>query len=125
MPPTVSPTHWLKKIFRSWWGIIGIIILLLIGGWYFFGRTKTSYQFITVTKGSITETVSATGNTTPMKSVSLGFQNTGTIAHIYYNLGDNVSAGEVIAALNTGNLSAALEQAPANLAIAQANLASL
>ncbi len=103
-----------------------IALLLLGGGYWFFVRSKgTSYQFVTVTQGSITQTVSVTGNTTPVKSVALGFQNSGTIAHVYYNLGDQVSAGAVIAELNTANLSAAFEQAQANLAAAQANLSAL
>lgn len=104
-----------KKILTSRWSIASIVILLIIGGgyWFFVRNSGASYQFITVTKGSITETVSVTGNTTPTSSVSLGFQNTGTIAHVYHNLGDKVSAGEIIAQLNTANLSAALEQAQA------------
>jgi HlyD family secretion protein len=126
MPPIASRFSRYKKILSSRWGVVGIIVLLLIGGYWFFVRSSgASYQFITVTQGSITETVSVTGNTTPTKSVSLGFQNTGTIAHIYHALGDRVGAGELVAELNTANLSAALQQAQANLAVAKANLAAL
>ena len=116
----------LPKFLKSKWTVGIVIVILLVGGYWFFGRSSGSaYQFISVTQGSITETVSATGNTTPMQSVSLGFQNTGTIAHVYYNLGDQVSAGAVIASLTTASLSAALSQAQANLAVAQANLSAL
>jgi HlyD family secretion protein len=108
------------------WVIVLIILIILGGGYWFFVRNgSSSYQFITVTKGSITETVSATGNTTPTSSVSLAFQNSGMIAHVYYNLGDQVNAGAIIAELDTADLSAALQQTQANLAVAQANLASL
>lgn len=126
MPPLTSRFNNVKKVLASRWGIAGVVLLLLIGGyWYFFGSAKTTYQFITVTQGSITETVSVTGNTAPTKSVSLGFQNSGTIARVNYNLGSYVNAGAVIAELNTGNLSAALAQAQANLAVAEANLSAL
>ena len=116
----------LPRFFKSKW-TIGILILVLSGGgyWFFVRSSSTTYQFIAVTRGSITETVSATGNTTPTKSVSLGFQNSGTIARVNYALGDRVSAGAVIAELNTASLSAALAQAQANLASAEANLAAL
>ena len=116
----------LSRFFKSKWAL-GFTALILIGGgyWFFVRSSGPVYQFITVTRGSITETVSATGNTTPMKSVSLGFQNSGTIARVYYNLGDQVTAGEVIASLSTASLSAALAQAQANLAVAQANLGAL
>ncbi|HUY05607.1 MAG TPA: efflux RND transporter periplasmic adaptor subunit [Candidatus Paceibacterota bacterium] len=111
---------------KSRWLISAIILVILFGGYWFFLRgSRTIYQFIPVTEGSITETVSVTGNTTPAKSVSLGFQNAGTIARVNDTLGDRVSAGAVIAELDTANLSAALEQARANLAVAEANLASL
>ncbi len=123
---TVISMNQFKKCLTQRWGIAGSALVLLIGvSWYFFGGTKSTYQFITVTQGSITEMVSVTGNTTPTSSVSLGFQNTGTIAHIYRNLGDHVSTGEVIAELNTANLSASLQQAEASLAVTKANLAAL
>jgi HlyD family secretion protein len=116
----------MKRILFSWWGITIIVVLVVaLALWFFVFNKSTSYQFITVTRGSITEIVPATGNTTPTTSVSLAFQNSGTIARVNYNLGDFVPAGAVIAELNTNNLSAALEQAQANLAVAQANLASL
>jgi len=119
--------HIMMTFLKSKWVLWIILVLAIIGGgyWFFMRSNSASYQFVTVTQGSITETVSVTGNTTPTKSVSLGFQNTGTIAHIYHTLGDHVSAGEVIAELNTANLSAVLQQARASLAVAEANLASL
>lgn len=116
----------MQTFLKSKW-TIGTIALVILGGgyWFFIRRSSPANQFITVTQGSITETVSATGNTTPTSSVSLGFQSAGTIAKVNYQLGDRVSAGAVIAGLNTASLSAALQQAQASLAAAQANLASL
>ncbi|MFA6278540.1 MAG: efflux RND transporter periplasmic adaptor subunit [Candidatus Paceibacterota bacterium] len=128
MVPTIVITRLrrVKKFLFAHWILASIMAIFIVGGmWYFFGSAKSTYQFVTVTKGSITQTVSVTGNTTPMKSVSLGFQNTGTIAQVYYNLGAHVNAGAVIASLSTGNLSAALQQAEATLAAAQANLDAL
>ena len=123
---TTTGARRLKTFLFAHWILSGIAALLVVGGaWYFFGSAKTTYQFVTVTRGSITQTVSITGNTTPIKSVSLSFQNAGTIAHIYHNLGDQVGAGEIIAELNTANLYAALQQAQAILAAATANLASV
>ena len=102
------------KFVRSRW-VLGIFILIIIFGgyWFFIRKSGPSYLLVPVMRGSITETVSVTGNTTPIQSVSLGFQDTGTIAYVYHNLGDKVDAGEVIAELNTTNLSAALQQAQA------------
>ncbi len=116
----------IKKSSRSKW-VIGIIvaIVVIVGLLIITHRRGTSYQYIPVTQGPITETVSVTGNTTPQQSVSIGFQNTGTIAQVYYALGDKVSAGALIAKLNTAGLSAALQQAQANVDAQQATLAGL
>ncbi|NNM83614.1 efflux RND transporter periplasmic adaptor subunit [Candidatus Parcubacteria bacterium] len=102
------------KFLTSKW-TLGILAVVILGGgyMYFAGKRTPTYQFIPVTQGAITETVSVTGNTTPMQSVSLSFQNSGTIAEVYKSLGDHVNAGDVIASLNTANLSAALAQAQA------------
>jgi len=115
----------MKSFFKSKWTIAGIVLLALIGIYWFFHRGGTVYQFVPVTQGSITETVSVTGNTTPTQSVSLGFQNSGTITHVYYSLGDRVSAGTVIASLDTGDLSAQLAQAQADVDAQTAKLNGL
>ncbi|OGN28746.1 MAG: hypothetical protein A3A33_03115 [Candidatus Yanofskybacteria bacterium RIFCSPLOWO2_01_FULL_49_25] len=115
----------LPRFLQSKWAI-GIIVLLVMGGGYrLLKGGGTAYQLVSVTRGSITETVSITGNTTPMQGVSLGFQNTGTISRVYRNLGDTVKAGQVIAQLNVANLYAALQQAQATVAIQQARLDGL
>jgi len=120
-------TNFLNKIremLKLKWVRGALALMLVLVVYLLFRGGSASQQFISVTQGTIIETVSVTGNTTPAKSVSLGFQNTGTIARVNYNLGDQVFAGAVIAQLNTGNLSAALEQARATLAVAEANLSA-
>jgi HlyD family secretion protein len=115
----------LPGFLRSKWVLGGIAVVVVIGGFALLNHKTQKYQLITVTQGPITETVSVTGNTTPTQSVSLGFQNSGTVAHVYYQLGDKVSAGSVIAQLNVAQLSAALQQAQANVDAQQAQLAGL
>lgn len=103
-----------------------VVAILAVGAYFlFFRSSKAPADLVTVTRGTIAEKVSITGNTTPTQSVSLGFQNTGTIDRIYRSLGEKVSAGEVVARLNMASLSAALQQAQANLAVQQAKLDGL
>ena len=115
-----------QKYLKFKW-TIGIIGFVVVVGVYSFFTHKSSptYQFITATRGAITETVSITGNTIPTQSVSLGFQTSGTIGHIYHGLGDKVNAGTVITELNTASLYAALQQAQANVDAQQAQLDGL
>jgi len=116
----------IPRFLKSKWVIGLIVLIILIGGYLlFFHKSGSTYQLITVTQGTLIETVSVTGNTTPMQSVSLGFQNTGTIAQVYYSLGEAVSKGAIIAELNTASLEAALQEAQANVAAEQATLEGL
>ncbi|MDR3519732.1 MAG: efflux RND transporter periplasmic adaptor subunit [Candidatus Pacebacteria bacterium] len=114
-----------KKFIRSKI-TIGIITLLFLGvGGYSLFHHTTKYQFIQVVSGPITESVSLTGNTTPSQSVSLAFGSSGIISHVYSALGKEVSAGQVLADLDTSDLTAQLHQAQANVDTEQAKLAGL
>ncbi|MDE2001119.1 MAG: efflux RND transporter periplasmic adaptor subunit [Patescibacteria group bacterium] len=106
-------------------GIAVAVLVVIAGGYWLTHRGGTTYQFITVQRGTIAEEVSVTGNTTPTQSVSLGFQDSGTIASVFRALGDSVRAGDVVAELNLADLSAAVQQAKANVAIQQAKLDGL
>jgi len=120
-----SSAH-IKSLLLSKWGMIGVMTVVVVGGGYLlFSPKAETYQLVTVTRGSVTESVAVTGNTTPEKSVSIGFQNSGTVARVYYQLGDSVNAGAIIAQLNVAQLSAALQQAQANVHAQQAQLDGL
>lgn len=122
----VKLSGYIPGFLKTKWGIGTLIVVVLLGGWYWYAHSgKTSYQFISVTRGAITQTVSVTGNTTPVSSVSLGFGNSGTVSRIFAKVGDRVSEGALLAALNTSDLSAQLQQAEANVDTQKARLASL
>ena len=118
-PPKKRPFYKKKRF------IIPAAIVLLFVLYKIFHHAKSAYQLVPVTQGTITETVSVTGNTTPVQSVSLAFQNSGTIAAVYHDIGEHVTAGTVIAALNSSDLSAQVQQAQANVDAAQAKLQGL
>lgn len=102
--------------FRSKTGIAVLVVVIAGGIWFFAANAhKTSYQFVTVKRGPITEVVSVTGNATTTQSVSLAFENGGTISAVRAQEGDNVSAGEVIMQLNIQDLEAQLAEAQANV----------
>jgi len=116
----------LRNLSRSKFAISIIAVLILgIGGFLIFSHKNPNYQFVTVKRASITETISVTGNTTPIQNVSLGFENNGTIAHVYGAVGDAAKAGEMLAELNTNDLSAQLRQARANVDAQMAKLEGL
>ena len=120
--------------FMARWGfgrrktiITTVVILVVAGGIYFFAASRNNgqYQFVPVAKGTITQVVSVTGNTTPIQSVDLSFPAGGMIAGVYKNAGDTVSAGDVLVTLDTSGLDAQRAQAQAEVDAAQAQLENL
>ena len=115
-----------RNFFRSKIVLGAIVLLLLASGWYLlWGREVPNYQLVTVSRGSITEAVSVTGNTAPVRDVSLGFENSGTIGRVYASVGKEVTAGTLLAELKNADLMAQLKQAEAQVSIDQAKLAGL
>jgi HlyD family secretion protein len=105
--------------------VIVVVVVLALGYFFVASKNSSKYQFVTVTRGSITEVVSVTGNTTPIQSLDLSFQTGGTVAAVDKNAGDPVSAGDVLVQLNTSGLQAQLAQAQAAEDAAQATLEGL
>lgn len=115
----------LGMFLKSKWiiSVAGLIILIVIIHAIFFRHTST-YQFVTVTRGPITESVSLTGNTTPKQSVALTFGSTGIVSQTYSDLGKQVTTGQILAELNMSDLLAQLHTAEAALVIAQSSTAN-
>lgn len=124
MESTTSPSR-LRRFFTSKWTIGLVIIVVVIGGIAKFMQKPPSYQFITVTRGPITQSVALTGNTTSAQTVDLSFGSSGIIAKTTTDLGKSVVAGQILAELNTSDLIAQFQQAEANVKAQQARLESL
>jgi HlyD family secretion protein len=106
--------------------IVAVLVVVAIGIYFFAVRGNSGkYQFVSVARGTITEVVSVTGNTTPIQSLDLSFSTGGTITAVYKNAGDNVNTGDLLVQLDTSGLQAQLAQAQAAVDAAQATLAGL
>ncbi len=80
---------------------------------------EPDYETIAVVRGDISAVVSATGIVQAEREASLFFQTTGTIAEVNVVLGDQVSAGQVLARLDSADLELGLRQAEISLRQAQ------
>lgn len=78
-----------------------------------------------VERGSLLATVNATGTILPEQQTTLSFQSPGRIAEVSVVEGEAVSAGQVLARLETADLAFAVGQAELALATAQAQLLRL
>lgn len=108
------------------WIIIGIIIVAVIaGGVWMLSRGRNDaprYDTVSVQRGDVTQTVTATGTLNPVTNVLVGCQVSGTISKIYVDYNSIVKGGQLIAELDPSTYQAQVDQAEANLANARANL---
>jgi HlyD family secretion protein len=86
---------------------------------------QPDYEVVTVQRGDIASTVSATGKVLPERDAVLSFQLSGTIAQIPVDLGEQVQAGQLLAQLDTTDLDLALRQAEISLRQAQSQMRQL
>jgi HlyD family secretion protein len=103
-----------------------IVVLIILGAYMVvFGfpkNGKLEYEFATIERGTVESTISATGTLSPMTSVEVGTQISGMLDSVFVDYNDRVTAGEVLAVLDTFTLRMAVIDAEANLEKAQAQL---
>jgi HlyD family secretion protein len=106
--------------------ILAVVILAAAaGGWWYWQQSHTEevkYQTGTVTRGDVTQVVTATGQLNPVLNVTIGSQISGNILKLYADYNSPVKANEVVAELDPAPYLASLHQAQANVAYAQAAL---
>jgi HlyD family secretion protein len=81
------------------------------------------YKTDVVRRADLQSKVTATGTMTALVTVQVGSQVSGRIAELYADYNTVVKQGQVIAKLDTALFKAALEQAQANLVVAQGTVA--
>ncbi len=74
-----------------------------------------------VSRGSVTQTVAVSGSVSSAGTVKLNPVTNGKVAQLFVTVGQQVSAGQPLAKLDTSDLQAALATAQNNLAASQAN----
>src|SRR5579864_5239047 len=105
--------------------IVVIIVALLVLLFVVRGCTSrgaSSYQTATVTKGPITQLVTATGTLNPVVNVQVGSQVSGNIQKLFVDFNSEVKAGQTVAQIDPVLFQAAVTQAEGDLATAQAAL---
>ena len=100
--------------------IVTIIIAIagIVGAFFFFrsgDKKVTTYETVELKKGSINNTVTATGTIEPITKVDVGTQVSGTISHIYVDYNSVVTKGQLLAELDRKLLEAELKSEMANL----------
>ena len=84
--------------------------------------SKVTFRTEPVTRGPISEVVSATGEVSALVTVTVGTQVSGTVARLYADFNTPVKKGQVLADLDPRLFDAALARAEAGLAAADADV---
>src|SRR5216117_1432010 len=110
------------KRFVPW--LVVIVGLLIIAFVVRQCRTRgaANYQTATVTRGPITQAVTATGTLNPVVNVQVGSQVSGNISKLFADFNSQVKAGQVVAQIDPALFQATVTQAEGDLANAQAAL---
>src|SRR2546430_2874939 len=85
-------------------------------------NTASSLNLYSVVRRTVTATISGSGNVEPQVQSNVNFKVAGTLTEIDVHVGDHVSVGQKLAAIDSAAQQNAVDQATANLATAQANL---
>ena len=105
-------------------GVVGVIAIAIVLALKPFSKKETAVIFNTVKvdRGTITNTVTATGTIEAIKTVNVGTQVSGILQHVYVDFNDNVKQGQLLAKLDETSLRAQLDQSQSAVNQAQAQM---
>src|ERR1700751_4336171 len=110
------------KRFLPWLIVIGGLLLIALAVRQLRSNGDATYQTATVSRGPITQLVTATGTLNPVVNVQVGSQVSGNIAKLFADFNSEVKAGQTVAQIDPMLFQAAVTQAEGDLASAQAAL---
>jgi HlyD family secretion protein len=104
---------------RRW--IMLAVVVLLVGGWFSWKATHkpvpgSQYKTAEVTRGDLSEVVTANGVLNPVRVVSVGTQVSGTVAKLYVDFNSRVTQGQLLLELDPSVYAARVAASEAALA---------
>jgi HlyD family secretion protein len=116
-----------KKSSGRWkWLVIVLLVGGALAGWRWYAKkpagTAPDYKTITASKGDITQIVTANGQLSAVKNVTVGSQVSGIITDIKVDYNALVTNGQVIAQIDPSTYQQNITQSEAELANAKAAL---
>jgi HlyD family secretion protein len=114
-----------RKSGWSKWIVILEILAAIVGAVYYFKNDHTEppqYQSVSVSRGDLTQTVSASGTLNPVLNIQVGSQISGNIAKLFADYNSLVKSNQVVALVDPAIFLAAVHQAEGDLANAQAGM---
>lgn len=112
-----------KLLFRA--AALLVVVLCAAGGGYWYINNKEpeiQYKTATVERSNLLSTIQATGTLSPVETVDVGTQISGTIKELYFDYNSRVKAGQLIAVIDNAAQQAEVAQAQASVASARADV---
>ncbi len=124
-PP--APARQKKSLGAKRWavGAIGAALILIAAGalwWSLSGNSSVRYTTAPVTVGAITRSVTATGTVNPELTIIVGSYISGVIQELSCDYNTQVKRGQICAKIDPRPYQSIVDQAKANLAVANAQL---
>lgn len=108
----------------KWLLVLGALALTAGGGWFFLRDHEEPPQFqtATISRGDLTQVVTASGTLNPVLNVQVGSQISGIIQKLLVDFNSPVKAGQIVAQLDPATYQANVHSAEGDLANAKAAL---
>ena len=102
---------------NKWWLIVILLICGLLCWWLcpFSKSKKKEYITIDITRGDITQTVTATGEIQPVNTINVGSQVSGTIEDIFVDFNSHVKKGDILLTIEPSVLQSTVDESLATL----------
>jgi len=112
---------------HKWWTVFIVAFTIFIIATFTTAKKIEQKKFVTmdITRGDISQTVTATGEIMPVNTVSVGSQVSGTIEEIFVDYNSTVKKGDKLLTIEPSVLQASVDEAKASLdsAVSQRNYA--
>jgi multidrug efflux pump subunit AcrA (membrane-fusion protein) len=119
----------IRRNLRRPWVVMPLVAVIALGGWVVLKPASASSsgsqapRTVAVTEGTMDRTVSAQGTVAAAQTDDLSFTAAGTVTAVNVVAGQKVTAGQVLATIDSAALESDVSAAQSDLASAQATLA--
>lgn len=123
---TLGPDHRSARFGQWRWRAMLAAAVMGLGaiGWWWLAPSEAmvTYKTEAALRDNLTVNITATGQLAPVNEVDVGSELSGTVKQVNVDFNDKVTAGQVLATLDTQELDAQVVQQQAALAVARARV---
>src|SRR3954468_14918821 len=106
--------------------VVAVLLVVAVTIGFFMKKNKApdvTYRFVSVTRGDLEATVSATGKLSAVRTVQVGTQVSGQLAGIFTDFNQHVKKGQVLARIDPTVLQQQVRSAEADMDRVKADVA--